>query len=128
MIPLLEKSHIPYSAFSETTWLSELLFSWILPIFIFFGIWMFLANRMQKNIGGGILGMGSSKKLVNSEKPDTKFSDVAGVEEAKEEVKEIVDFLKHPDRYLRLGAKIPKGVLLVGPPGTGKRFLPKPWL
>jgi len=125
LIPLLEKNHITYAAFSETTWFSELLFSWILPILIFFGIWMFLANRMQKNIGGGILGMGSSKKLVNSEKPDTKFSDVAGVEEAKEEVKEIVDFLKHPDRYLRLGAKIPKGVLLVGPPGTGKTLLAK---
>jgi len=125
LIPLLEKNKVAYSAFSETNWFSELLFSWILPIFIFFGIWMFLANRMQKNIGGGILGMGSSKKLVNSEKPNTKFSDVAGVEEAKEEVKEIVDFLKHPDRYLRLGAKIPKGVLLVGPPGTGKTLLAK---
>ena len=125
LIPLLEKNHISYAAFSETTWFSELLFSWILPILIFFGIWMFLANRMQKNIGGGILGMGSSKKLVNSEKPNTKFSDVAGVEEAKDEVKEIVDFLKHPDRYLRLGAKIPKGVLLVGPPGTGKTLLAK---
>ncbi len=125
LIPLLEKNHISYAAFSETTWLSEFLFSWVLPIFIFFGIWMFLANRMQKNIGGGILGMGSSKKLINSEKPNTKFSDVAGVEEAKDEVKEIVDFLKHPDRYLRLGAKIPKGVLLVGPPGTGKTLLAK---
>ena len=125
LIPLLEKNGIAYSAFNETNWFSELLFSWIIPIFIFFGIWMFLANRMQKNIGGGILGMGSSKKLVNSEKPNTKFSDVAGVEEAKDEVKEIVDFLMHPDRYLRLGAKIPKGVLLVGPPGTGKTLLAK---
>ncbi len=125
LIPLLEKSGIAYAAFSETTWFSELLFSWIIPVFIFFGIWMLLANRMQKNIGGGILGMGSSKKLVNSEKPKTKFSDVAGVEEAKEEVQEIVEFLMHPDRYLRLGAKIPKGVLLVGPPGTGKTLLAK---
>jgi len=69
--------------------------------------------------------MGSSKKLVNSEKPKVKFEDVAGVEEAKEEVKEIVDFLKFPDRYMNLGAKIPKGVLLVGPPGTGKTLLAK---
>ena len=69
--------------------------------------------------------MGSSKKLVNSEKPKVKFADVAGVQEAKEEVKEIVDFLKHPDRYINLGAKIPKGVLLVGPPGTGKTLLAK---
>lgn len=86
---------------------------------------MFLASRMQRNMGSGILGMGSSKKLVNSEKPKVKFSDVAGVQEAKEEVKEIVDFLKHPDRYINLGAKIPKGVLLVGPPGTGKTLLAK---
>ncbi len=66
-----------------------------------------------------------AKSLVNSEKPKVKFDDVAGVEEAKEEVKEIVDFLKHPDRYISLGAKIPKGVLLVGPPGTGKTLLAK---
>ena len=125
LIPLLEKHKIPYGGYNETNWLTELFFSWILPIFIFFGIWMFLANRMQKNMGGGILGMGSSKKLVNSEKPKVKFDDVAGVEEAKEEVKEIVDFLKHPERYIRLGAKIPKGVLLVGPPGTGKTLLAK---
>ena len=125
LVPLLEENKIPYGAYSETNWFSELLFSWVLPIFIFFGIWMFLASRMQKNMGGGILGMGSSKKLVNSEKPKVKFSDVAGVEEAKEEVKEIVDFLKHPDRYINLGAKIPKGVLLVGPPGTGKTLLAK---
>ena len=78
---------------------------------------------MQKNIGGGILGIGSAKKLINSEKPKVKFDDVAGVEEAKEEVQEIVDYLKSPDKYLRLGAKIPKGILLVGPPGTGKTLL-----
>lgn len=125
LVPLLEENKIPYGAYSETNWFSELLFSWVLPIFIFFGIWMFLASRMQKNMGGSILGMGSSKKLVNSEKPKVKFNDVAGVEEAKEEVKEIVDFLKHPDRYINLGAKIPKGVLLVGPPGTGKTLLAK---
>ncbi|WP_172199865.1 ATP-dependent zinc metalloprotease FtsH [Campylobacter sp. RM16188] len=125
LVPLLEENKIPYGAYSETNWFSELLFSWVLPIFIFFGIWMFLASRMQKNMGGGILGMGSSKKLVNSEKPKVKFTDVAGVEEAKDEVKEIVDFLKHPDRYINLGAKIPKGVLLVGPPGTGKTLLAK---
>ncbi|WP_169973008.1 MULTISPECIES: ATP-dependent zinc metalloprotease FtsH [unclassified Campylobacter] len=125
LVPLLEENKIPYGAYSETNWFSELLFSWVLPIFIFFGIWMFLASRMQKNMGGGILGMGSSKKLVNSEKPKVKFTDVAGVEESKEEVKEIVDFLKHPDRYINLGAKIPKGVLLVGPPGTGKTLLAK---
>ncbi len=125
LVPLLEEQKIPYGAYSETNWFTEMIFSWVLPIFIFFGIWMFLASRMQRNMGGGILGMGSSKKLVNSEKPKVKFTDVAGVQEAKEEVKEIVDFLKHPDRYINLGAKIPKGVLLVGPPGTGKTLLAK---
>lgn len=125
LLPMLDEKKIPYGGYNETNWLSEILFTWVLPIFIFFGIWMFLASRMQKNMGGGILGMGSSKKLVNSEKPKVKFTDVAGVEEAKEEVVEIVDFLKHPDRYMRLGAKIPKGVLLVGPPGTGKTLLAK---
>ncbi|AII15183.1 integral membrane ATP-dependent zinc metallopeptidase [Campylobacter iguaniorum] len=125
LVPLLESEGVKYEAYSETNWLSDMLFSWVIPIFIFFGIWMFLASRMQKNMGGGILGMGSSKKLVNSERPKVKFGDVAGVEEAKEEVKEIVDFLKNPERYIRLGAKIPKGVLLVGPPGTGKTLLAK---
>ena len=125
LIPLLEQKGVDYGGYSESNWLSEVIFGWVIPIFIFFAIWMFLASRMQKSVGGGILGMGSAKKLINSEKPNVKFSDVAGVEEAKEEVKEIVDFLKHPDRYVRLGAKIPKGVLLVGPPGTGKTLLAK---
>lgn len=125
LISLLEQNNVAYSATSEHNWFSDLLFSWVLPVFIFFGIWMLLASRMQKNMGSSLLGMGSSKKLVNSEKPKVKFTDVAGVEEAKEEVKEIVDFLKHPERYINLGAKIPKGVLLVGPPGTGKTLLAK---
>ena len=125
LIPLLDKKGVEYTGYTENTWLGEMLFGWVLPILIFFGIWMFLASRMQKNMGGGILGMGSAKKLVNSEKPNVKFDDVAGVEEAKEEVKEIVEFLKYPERYIRLGAKIPKGVLLVGPPGTGKTLLAK---
>ena len=125
LIELLDQKKISYGAYSESNWFTDMLFSWVLPIFIFFGIWMFLASRMQKNMGSSILGIGSSKKLVNSEKPKVKFNDVAGVEEAKEEIKEIVDFLKHPDRYIRLGAKIPKGLLLVGPPGTGKTLLAK---
>lgn len=125
LIPLLEEKNVAYGGFSESSWLSEILFGWVLPIFIFFGIWMLLASRMQRNIGGGILGMGSAKRLVNSEKPKVKFSDVAGAEEAKEEVREIVEFLRFPERYIKLGAKIPKGVLLVGPPGTGKTLLAK---
>jgi len=125
LITDLDNNKIPYSGYSENNWLGDMLFGWVIPIFIFFAIWMFLANRMQKNIGGGILGMGSSKKLVNAEKPNISFDDVAGNDEAKEEVVEIVDFLKNPDRYVDLGAKIPKGVLLVGPPGTGKTLLAK---
>ena len=122
LIPLLDKKGIDYSGFNESNWFTEM-FGWLLPFLLIIGIWMFFASRMQKSMGGGILGMGSSKKLINSEKPDTKFDDVAGAQEAKEEVLEIVDFLKYPGRYVELGAKIPKGVLLVGSPGTGKTLL-----
>ncbi|TNH36026.1 ATP-dependent zinc metalloprotease FtsH [Campylobacter helveticus] len=125
LVKLLDSKNIAYGAYSETNWFTDMIFSWVLPIFIFFAIWMFLASRMQKSMGSSILGIGSSKKLVNSEKPKVKFADVAGVEEAKEEVKEIVDFFKYPERYIKLGAKIPKGLLLVGPPGTGKTLLAK---
>ena len=121
---MLEKEGIEYTGFSETNWFTEM-FGWLLPFLIIIGIWMFFAGRMQKSMGSGILGMGNSKKMVNSEKPKTKFDDVAGVEEAKEEVQEIVDFLKYPGRYVEIGAKIPKGVLLVGSPGTGKTLLAK---
>jgi cell division protease FtsH len=124
LIKLLDEKGIEYKGFSESNWFTDM-FGWLLPFFIIMGIWMFFAGRMQKSMGGGILGMGNSKKLVNSEKPNTKFDDVAGVQEAKEEVKEIVDFLKYPQQYIQLGAKIPKGVLLVGSPGTGKTLLAK---
>jgi len=124
LITLLEEKKVPYEGVMGEGLMAELI-SMLLPIFIFFAIWIFLAKRMQKGMGGGILGVGKSNGLVNSEKPDTKFDDVAGVEEAKDEVKEIVDFLKYPERYIELGAKIPKGLLLVGPPGTGKTLLAK---
>ena len=124
LVKLLDKEKIEYTGFSETNWFTEM-FGWLFPFLLILGIWMFFASRMQKSMGGGILGMGGSKKLVNSEKPNTKFDDVAGVEEAKEEVQEIVDFLKYPGRYVEIGAKIPKGVLLVGSPGTGKTLLAK---
>ena len=125
LIQTLDKNDIPYGALPESSnWLNDLIFGWIIPIFIFFAIWMFLASRVQKGMGG-VLGIGSAKGLIKSEKPDVKFDDVAGNEEAKDEVKEIVDFLKNPERYIELGAKIPKGVLLVGPPGTGKTLLAK---
>jgi len=112
LIKILDENNIPYGAINDSNWLNELIFGWIIPIFIFFAIWMFLASRMQKGMGG-VLGIGSAKGLIKSEKPDVKFDDVAGNEEAKEEVVEIVDFLKNPERYIELGAKIPKGVLLV---------------
>ena len=124
LVEALDKNGIEYQGFSETNWFTEM-FGWLFPFLIIIGIWMFFASRMQKSMGGGILGMGQSKKMVNSEKPKTKFDDVAGVEEAKEEVQEIVDFLKYPGRYVEIGAKIPKGVLLVGSPGTGKTLLAK---
>lgn len=124
LISMLDQQNIEYSGFSETNWFTEM-FGWLFPFLMIIGIWMFFASRMQKSMGGGLLGMGNSKKMVNSEKPKTKFDDVAGVEEAKEEVQEIVDFLKYPGRYVEIGAKIPKGVLLVGTPGTGKTLLAK---
>ena len=124
LIPLLEEKNITYEGIMGGGFLSDLLGS-LLPILIFFGIWIFLAKKMSKGMGGGILGAGKADKLINSEKPETKFHDVQGVEEAKDEVKEIVDFLKFPERYIELGAKIPKGLLLVGPPGTGKTLLAK---
>ncbi len=124
LVKLLDKEKIEYTGFSETNWFTEM-FGWLFPFLIIIGIWMFFAGRMQKSMGGGLLGMGNSKKLISSEKPKTKFDDVAGVEEAKEEVQEIVDFLKYPGRYVEIGAKIPKGVLLVGSPGTGKTLLAK---
>ena len=129
LVPLLEEKNIDYGGINEENVLADILFGWVLPIFIFFAIWVFIAKRMQKSMGGGggggLLGIGSSKKMINSEKPKVKFEDMAGNKEAKEEVQEVVDFLSDPERYVKLGAQIPKGVLLVGPPGTGKTLLAK---
>ncbi|WP_394985091.1 ATP-dependent metallopeptidase FtsH/Yme1/Tma family protein, partial [uncultured Helicobacter sp.] len=121
---LLDEKQIEYSGFSESNFFTDMI-NMLLPIFIIIAIWLFIASRMQKSMGGGMFGIGSSKKLVNAEKPNVTFDDMAGNEEAKEEVVEIVDFLKYPERYAAVGAKIPKGVLLVGPPGTGKTLLAK---
>ncbi|NJM73109.1 MAG: ATP-dependent metallopeptidase FtsH/Yme1/Tma family protein [Scytonema sp. RU_4_4] len=108
---------------NQNAWISTLL-SWVVPPLIFFGIWGFFLNR-----GGGgpaALTVGKSKARIYSEgSTGVKFIDVAGVDEAKAELEEIVDFLKSADKYTRLGAKIPKGVLVVGPPGTGKTLLAK---
>jgi cell division protease FtsH len=123
LIPLLEDKNITYEGRIGDGIVSQLI-SMLLPIFIFLGIWLFLAKKMSKGMGG-ILGAGKVGKNISSEKPDVTFDDVQGVEEAKDEVVEIVDFLKYPERYIELGAKIPKGLLLVGPPGTGKTLLAK---
>ncbi len=128
LVPTLEKMGINYGGVNEQNLIADMLFGWVLPLFFFFAIWMFLAKRMSKSLGGGaggILGMGGAKKMINSEKPKVTFADMAGNKEAKEEVSEIVEFLRNPDRYVNLGAQIPKGVLLVGPPGTGKTLLAK---
>ena len=123
LIPLLEDRNITYEGRIGES-LAEKSIGMLLPILLLVGIWFFLAKKMSKGMGG-ILGAGKADKLISSERPDVKFDDVQGVQEAKDEVLEIVDFLKFPERYIELGAKIPKGLLLVGPPGTGKTLLAK---
>lgn len=122
LIQDLEAANISFSGRFESNWMTTLL-SWILPALIFFGLWAFLMKHMAGG-AGGMLEIGKSKVKVYIE-TDTKvtFADVAGVDEAKEELVEVVNFLKNPEQYGRLGARIPKGVLLVGPPGTGKTLL-----
>jgi cell division protease FtsH len=119
----LDKHSVVYSGVVENHWLRDLL-SWILPAIIFVGIWMFAIRRMGQGGLGGLMQIGKSRARIYVEK-ETKvtFADVAGVDEAKDELVEIVEFLKEPIRYGRLGGRPPKGVLLVGPPGTGKTLL-----
>src|SRR5216683_2201186 len=119
----LDKHGVTYSGVVESHWLRDLL-SWILPAIFFVGIWMFAIRRMGQGGLGGLMTIGKSRAKVYVEK-ETKvtFADVAGVDEAKDELVEIVNFLKDPVTYGRLGGRPPKGVLLVGPPGTGKTLL-----
>lgn len=114
---------IPYQRLRGSTWLQTLL-SWTLPALLVFGLWTLMARRAGGGFGGGLLGIGKSKAKIYMEKSTgVRFDDVAGVDEAKAELQEIIDFLKNPKEHGRLGARIPKGVLLMGPTGTGKTLL-----
>ncbi len=126
----LAKHNVEFSAVPTTSPLGTLL-SWVLPPLLFVGVWVLATRAMTGGrgglgggLGGGLLSVGRSRaKLVAETDVNVSFADVAGVDEAKEELHEIVDFLKKPDEFTRLGAHIPRGILLVGPPGTGKTLL-----
>jgi cell division protease FtsH len=123
---LSEENKVLITVDPRKNWSSEL--GWLLPIGIMIVIWLFIMRRMSGGgAGGQIFNIGKSKAVLFDKDTSVKvtFDDVAGLEGAKEEVREIVDFLKHPKKYTELGAKIPKGALLVGPPGTGKTLLAK---
>ena len=120
----LSQYDVKFTGVVENTFFRDLL-GWVLPALVFFGVWMFLSRRMMGEGGmGGLMSIGKSKAKVYVE-TDTKvtFADVAGVDEAKDELREVVGFLKDPGSSGRLGGRLPKGVLLVGPPGTGKTLL-----
>ncbi len=120
----LSKQNVEYSATPSSGTFGTLL-GWIVPPLLFVGVWMFMSRGSGGGMAGGLFSIGRSKaKLVSAETNiKVDFDDVAGVDEAKAELHEIVDFLKRPDEYGRLGAHIPRGILLVGPPGTGKTLL-----
>ncbi|HEY6862699.1 MAG TPA: ATP-dependent metallopeptidase FtsH/Yme1/Tma family protein, partial [Burkholderiales bacterium] len=121
----LSQYDVKFTGVVESHFMRDVL-SWVVPALVFFAVWMFFARRLaeQGGMGGGFLSVGKSKAKVYVE-TDTRvtFADVAGVDEAKDELAEIIGFLKDPGRYSRLGGRVPKGVLLVGPPGTGKTLL-----
>ncbi|MEO1600877.1 MAG: ATP-dependent zinc metalloprotease FtsH [Pseudomonadota bacterium] len=120
----LDAADVEITGVPQNTWIGTLL-SWVVPALVFFGIWMFVFRRFAERQGfGGFMQVGKSKAKVYMEKETgVSFADVAGVDEAKAELEEIVDFLRDPEGYGKLGARIPKGILLVGPPGTGKTLL-----
>lgn len=108
----------------QTSWYMNILISWF-PMILLLGIWIFFMRQMQAG-GGKAMSFGKSKaRLMNEDKNKVTFKDVAGVDEAKEELREIIEFLREPQKFNKLGGKIPKGVLLIGPPGTGKTLLAK---
>jgi cell division protease FtsH len=125
LVAQLDAAKVRYGSVRESKWLGALI-SWVAPALIFFGIWWFLMKRMGGGMGRGMLEIGKSKARVYMQtETGVTFKDVAGIDEAREELMEVVEFLKNPERYRRLGGKIPKGVLIVGAPGTGKTLLAK---
>ena len=123
LVAELEQANVRFTGHVENPWLSTLL-SWILPAVVFAGVWIFVMRRFGPQ--QGLMAIGKSKARVYVEhQTGVTFDDVAGIDEARGELMEVVDFLKNPDRYRRLGGKIPKGVLIVGAPGTGKTLLAK---
>jgi cell division protease FtsH len=118
----LETHGVKYTGETVNRWLPDLL-SWIIPLVFFIGIWGFFFRRMGGAEGGVMSFARSRAKIYADDEVKVRFTDVAGVDEAEEELKEIVEFLKNPKKYTNLGGRIPKGVLLVGPPGTGKTLL-----
>ena len=110
----------------QTSPFVTILLTWVIPLVIFFLLGRYLSRKMAQrmgNVGGMTFGGSKAKIYVSPEEGDVTFDDVAGVEEAKDSLNEVVDFLHNPEKYRRIGAKMPKGVLLVGPPGTGKTLL-----
>jgi cell division protease FtsH len=122
LVKELNARGVKFTGVIESTFVRDLM-SWVLPALIFVGIWFFIFRRLGQG-QGGFMTVGQSKAKIYGEK-DTKvtFADVAGVDEAKEELQEVIEFLKTPEKFTKLGGKIPKGILLVGPPGTGKTLL-----
>jgi cell division protease FtsH len=117
----LEEAGIPFAGEATYPWL-PMIFSWTVPVVLIFVLWSYFLKRMGP--GSGVMQIGKSKaKVYIEKKTGVVFSDVEGIDESKEELIEVVQFLKNPERYQRLGGRIPKGILLVGPPGTGKTLL-----
>ena len=118
----LEAKGVKYTGEPTNRWLPDLL-GWIIPLIFFIGIWGFFFRRMSGAEGGVMSFARSRAKIYADDEVKVRFTDVAGVDEAREELMEVVEFLKNPKKYTNLGGRIPKGVLLVGPPGTGKTLL-----